>query len=332
MSLGIARVSLVVCVTALLCVSAASGASILTPYNVIVSGSFTDNGADMGGGLYAGGTASFTGTFAIADDPIGETLSQFPLSNSTNGKFDNTGTTLVVVGGVIAGTAKPSMGNFDATGSVDTSLDTTGAITATNPTSFADTAGTSFATLSTWLASQPQTSGDTVGYSNLYGNTITTITVTHSGPNYVNLTATELDAEEINFVGVSSTAWVIVNVDDTADTFGLGWGTYVNGTEVQTGDTNVVAEDILYNFSNATNVYLGGATTGSVLAPNALVTGDGNQFDGSLIAASFNSGSSGTEFHNLLFGGSTFTPEPAPIACVGLGLLALEYIRKRRRA
>ena len=68
----------------------------------------------------------FTGTFAIADDPIGETLSQFPLSNSTNGKFDNTGTTLVVVGGVIAGTAKPSMGNFDATGSVDTSLDTTG--------------------------------------------------------------------------------------------------------------------------------------------------------------------------------------------------------------
>lgn len=68
------------------------------------------------------------------------------------------------------------------------------------------------------------------------------------------------------------------------------------------------------------------------LPPNADVTGSGQQFDGSLVAASFNSGSGGgTEFHNLIFAGPTFTPEPAPAAIMGAGLIALAFFRRRRR-
>jgi len=60
------------------------------------------------------------------------------------------------------------------------------------------------------------------------------------------------------------------------------------------------------------------------------VTGGGGTFNGSLVAASFGYGSSGgTEFHNFIF--TSGTPEPAPIACVGLGLIALACVRRRRR-
>jgi hypothetical protein len=47
------------------------------------------------------------------------------------------------------------------------------------------------------------------------------------------------------------------------------------------------------------------------------------------VAASF---TGSAQFHNLNFLGPTFTPEPASIACVGLGLLGLAYFLKRRRA
>src|ERR1035438_8540245 len=58
----------------------------------------------------------------------------------------------------------------------------------------------------------------------------------------------------------------------------------------------------------------------------------GGQFVGSLVAASFTAGASGgTEFHNFTFQGTTFAPEPAPLACVGAGLIALALIRRRRQ-
>ncbi len=124
---------------------------------------------------------------------------------------------------------------------------------------------------------------------------------------------------------------MIVNVAGATDTVGLTWGTDFGGIQ-EVGDTATGAEDVLYNFYQATSIQLGGAMVGSVLAPDAAVTGNGQQFDGSLVAASFSSGTAGgTEFHNLIFAGTTFTPEPAPLACVGAGLIVLAFVRKRRR-
>ncbi|MGA8581913.1 MAG: PEP-CTERM sorting domain-containing protein, partial [Bryobacteraceae bacterium] len=64
-------------------------------------------------------------------------------------------------------------------------------------------------------------------------------------------------------------------------------------------------------------------------APTAAVTGDGGQFDGSLVAASFTrNATNGTYFYNYYFQGGQ-TPEPASVACVGVGLIALALLTKR---
>jgi hypothetical protein len=70
---------------------------------------------------------------------------------------------------------------------------------------------------------------------------------------------------------------------------------------------------------------------GSVLAPGANVTGGGGQFVGSLVAESFIAGTScgGTEFENFTFQGGG-TPEPAPVLFVGVGMMALAIILRRR--
>lgn len=342
MSFGVPRVSLVVCATAVLFVSAASGASILTPYNAIVSGYFVDTASDICGGLAAGGTVTLgTGgsSYNVADDLNGEAISSFPLSTSTNGKYTNIGTPFVTVGGVAnvtingttynTDTVKPNAGNYYvSSGSIDASADTTGASTSTNPVTFSTTFS-ALSTLSSGLGTQTTTSGGSVANA----NNVTTITVTQAGPNYVTVTATQLAADEIEFVGVSSSAWVIVNVAGSSVTLEPSWGTYFCtsagvGCAQETGDGATGAEDVLYNFYQANSVTLADTVVGSMLAPGAAVTDAGNQYDGSLVAASF---VGAAEFHNLNFAGSTFTPEPAPIAGVGLGLIALACVRRRRR-
>jgi choice-of-anchor A domain-containing protein len=69
---------LLVCFAALLSAADASAGSILTPFNVIVSGGFTETSDDVGGGLAVGGNASVPGSFSIADNLNGEALSSFP--------------------------------------------------------------------------------------------------------------------------------------------------------------------------------------------------------------------------------------------------------------
>jgi choice-of-anchor A domain-containing protein len=322
-------------------VSTASGASILTPYNVIVNGYFVDTASDICGGLAAEGTVTLGpggSSYNVGDDLNGEPISAFPLTNSTNGKFTNTGTPFVTVGGVTSttigtttyptDTAKPNAGNYFATGSIDASADSTGAVTSTNPVNFT-TAFTQFGSQAGTWGAMAQTSGDSVANA----NNVTTITITNPGANYVTVTTTQLAADEIEFVGVSSTSWVIVNVAGSSVTLEPAWGTYFctsAGTNCgqEAGDGATGAEDVLYNFYQATSVTMADTVVGSVLAPGAAATDTGAQFDGSLVAASF---LGSVEFHNLPFMGGA-TPEPAPVACVGLGLLALAYFRKRRRA
>ena len=273
--------------------STAPAASILTPYNVVVSGNFTDANTDVGGGLAVGGVAAMNG-FSIADALDGESLTAFPGPNGT------TGTAFIAAGGA-TGEASIFNGNWYFSGTDSTFYNNgTGNAVSSNPVTFS-TAFQQFTSVSTQLSNDSTTKGDSCTAS---GN-VTTCTVSASGLN-------------------------IINVSGATGT--LSGDIEINGAGNNGDNSPGGAQDVLFNFDQATAITLGGSSMGSVLAPDAAVTGDGGQFVGSLVAASFTAGASGgTEFHNFTFQGTTFAPEPAPLACVGAGLIALALIRRRRQ-
>ncbi|MGO9012464.1 MAG: choice-of-anchor A family protein [Bryobacteraceae bacterium] len=300
--------------------STAFGASLLTPYNVFVSGNFSDadrgTGGGVGGGLAVGGVATLGGSaatsIAIASNLLGESLTAFPSS-----------TTFIAAGGV-TGRGTLDTGNYYFTGTDNNFTNSgTGTKDASDPVNFT-TSMAQFTTLSTTWSTDAATSGD----SCTTAGTVTTCTVTQAGMNIINVADSAVaSGYTVHITGVSSADWVIINVAGTTDTLS---GTITSDGYAPAGNaTNAVAEDVLFNFYQATAVTLGGSVMGSVLAPTAAVTGDGGQFDGSLVAASFTrNATNGTYFYNYYFQGGQ-TPEPAPVACVGVGLIALALLTRR---
>jgi choice-of-anchor A domain-containing protein len=321
---GNTRYSPRVCAITLLFASAASATSILTPYNVIVSGNFSDGGIDCNGAAAVGGVATLGGGLNVGGDLDGEALTALPGSTTfiaagNGGTVNGLSGTLQLAAGnyYVYGTAGTIYNNGNPKGTLDTS----------DPINFSSTFA-QFQGTSAQISNEAQTAGDSVT-----GTGALTINVNQAGLNIIDLTAAQVaNAGSINFVGVSSSKWVLVNVSGTTDTLNLSGGTSFNGNQ-EVGDGATGAEDVLYNFYQATAVQLEGAVVGSVLAPNAVVTGSGYQFDGSLVAAQFAQGTGGgTQFHNLIFAGTSFTPEPASLACVGAGLFALAALYRKRRS
>ncbi len=300
----------------------ALGASLLTPYNVFVSGNFSDanrgTGGGVGGGLAVGGVATLGNTaansIAIASNLLGEPLTAFPSS-----------TTFIAAGGV-TGRGTLDTGDYYFTGT-DTHFvnDGTGTKDTSDPVNFA-TSMAQFTTLSTTWSGDAATAGD----SCTTAGTVTTCTVTKAGMNIIDVADSAVaSGYTVHITGVSSADWVIINVAGTTDT--LSGTITIDGYAPSGNTTNAVAEDVLFNFYQATAITLGGSAMGSVLAPTAAVTGDGGQFDGSLVAASFTrNGTNGTYFYNYYFQGGQ-TPEPLPVAGIGAGLIVLGLFRKRHR-
>jgi choice-of-anchor A domain-containing protein len=328
MSIGVSRASFVVCATALLFASAASGASILTPFNVIVSGNFSDACCDIRGGLAVGGNASLEPSMSIANYMLGESVTTFPGS-----------ATLIVAGTLTNGPAQLYNGNYYVHSGAVTNVGTGSSLSGL-PTGFTFSSQfTTFDTDSSTILADIPTSTDAVSVN---GSGQLQININNAGLNVIDLTSAQAATGDIDFVlgsglsfATSTTAsgntWVVINIAGTSPTLNVNSGVEVNGTAVTYGDTAYQSADILYNFYQATGtVTLDGSIVGSVLAPYAAVSDtSGQQFDGSLIAASF---TGDAEFHNLTFLGPTiYNPEPAPIACVGLGLIALACVRRRRR-
>jgi choice-of-anchor A domain-containing protein len=332
-----------VCAIALLFASVASADSILTPYNVETSGAFTDVGSiDVGGGLAAGGLVTFGGNNSIVARDLGsESLSAFSSYNSA---------TLVAAGGVTGSTsATVDNGNYYANGGSTTINCTgTGCKSVADPIASFTTVFQKFDTLATNLDNSTSKSGNgAVTISSQYGTTTISVPAANTGLSVLNITTqtqlNELAANVLAITGVSSTSWLVINVDASVASTPYvaalaGNSMTVDGNAASGDSTNAVVQDVLFNFYNATTVNLDGSVLGSVLAPYAAVhgAGGGDQFDGSLVAASFTGCtgtgcSSGTEFHNFIYLGGQ-TPEPAPFAIVGLGLIALAYIRRRRQA
>ncbi len=305
----------------------------LSAYNVFLSGSFTNNGSDIEGGLVAGGLISAPNWFAVMQGPAGEPLSAFGtsqltfistagLANTTYNMSDDGGNWYMVTGG----------GNVTNNGHGGVAL-------SSDPISIATQMQTDQST-SNYLSGMANTTGKAgTDYCTNTSTTVTTCYIYNAGLNVLNVGGTNgysaswfAKGMEVDISGISATQWAVLNFagsgaytvsgnlkldgQNSDGTPGTGVGTY--------------AQRLLYNFNASTSVTIeGSGFIGSMLAPNATVTDNANgQFDGQLIATSFNAGN--TEFHNYLYQGQ-LTPEPAPVAFMGAGLIFLFAWRNRRR-
>lgn len=126
---------------------------------------------------------------------------------------------------------------------------------------------------------------------------------------------------------------IIVNVAGTNLT--LGTGLYYNGNQ-NSGDSEADA-DILFNFAGAQTVAIDAQFDASILAPFAVLTGNG-QMGGNFIAAQI--GQTG-EVHNIEFTGTLPppsdpptgpVPEPGTLALMGTGVLSMAAAIRRKKS
>jgi choice-of-anchor A domain-containing protein len=130
------------------------------------------------------------------------------------------------------------------------------------------------------------------------------------------LTAAQLAAIPSFSVNLNGASTVVFNVSGNA----------VFNANDQSGTSG--ADNIIWNFYNASSVALNTQIGGTVLAPNATVSNN-NQIDGVLVA---NAWTGLGELHDYPFQGNLAVPEPASIAMLCLGLVGIGATRRRRHA
>lgn len=158
-------------------------------------------------------------------------------------------------------------------------------------------------------------------------------TVSKGGDNRYTLTATSdavfnLSADEFKMLKSITTNGhtVLVNVNGTNIRFDGGNNITVDGVQTM-GDRAKVA-NVLFNFRDATSIYLDGALYGSILAPNAALTTNHNLKGQIIVDNLVHSG----EIHAAAFTGvlpPTSVPEPATLVLMGSGLFGMWSIRRR---
>jgi choice-of-anchor A domain-containing protein len=135
------------------------------------------------------------------------------------------------------------------------------------------------------------------------------------------LTAKQLDEIPSFKIDLNGAKSVVINVSGTSIDFTANDESGVNG-----------ADDIIWNFYQATSVTLGTQIGGSVLAPGANVKNQ-NQIDGALVA---NSMTANGELHDYPYTGASplisAAPEPSTWALMlsGVGLAGLMFRRGRK--
>jgi choice-of-anchor A domain-containing protein/uncharacterized protein (TIGR03382 family) len=314
-------VTLITLVHPLECQGAALG--VANDYNVFVAGNFTATGADTGGRIAVGGTASFPGYYSIGD----AILDSFIAPNND---------TLDVGGNISVGPAQVYYGNNTdslAGNAYEGSLGKSTAVMIEGGSLVIGGANPiDFASQSSFLSSYAAQLGQATANSTVNNNGYGTITLTGTDPTLeiFDLPIADLGGSDSLYLNVNSSATVLINVMGTSVTTSNS-GFFLNGTQI-IGNTATGYDKILFNFYQATDIAFGGTFQGTVLAPNANVTGGNGQLDGGLIAQSYNGS---IEFHDLLFNGTlpaytAPTPEPAPFVLCGAGLVLLGMVRRRR--
>jgi len=142
-------------------------------------------------------------------------------------------------------------------------------------------------------------------------------------------------ASSVTFSLGSATSVIInVNVDSCVSNVCVFSPGSLNFTQGAVQRSTDYASIVLWNFVNATTLNLTNEFVGSILAPKAAVT-NANAIDGTLVAASDTSFSTG-ELHSHPYTGSfpgtpTAAPEPASLIVLGSGCTALVVLHRRRR-
>ncbi len=297
----------------LLPVSLEAGAlGVANAYNVFVFNNLSITGADTGGRIAVGGTASFPNYYSIGQHII----DTFSAPNNDN---------LVVDASIASGPANVFNGNaYEGVAGASTAAMNGGTLKVGggSPISVAAQA-VSLRAYATQLSQL--TANSTVSVS---GSSVT-LTGTDSKLEVFSLPIADLGGTFNLNINVNPLATILINVLGTSVTTSNS-GFFLNGTQV-IGDSALGYQKILFNFYQATNINFGGTFQGTVLAPNADITGSNGQVDGGLIAKSF-TGSS--EFHDLLFTGTlpAQTPEPGTwvMFMLGAGCVGLTRFKRRR--
>lgn len=96
------------------------------------------------------------------------------------------------------------------------------------------------------------------------------------------------------------------------------------------------ANNVIFDFVNATTLKFAGNWNGSILAPLANITQQGGNINGSVVVASIAQSNALNDSNNFagnlsgLVGMSTSVPEPASLVLLGIGALGAGLLRRRR--
>jgi choice-of-anchor A domain-containing protein len=279
-------------------------------YNVFIfgSGSFTSMDTDTMGDLAAGGNVS---------------LMNYSVASGIAGSSANPNPARLVVGGTL--TAQNGGVGSNQAGSIYTnstptltSFTATGGVHAQNLISSFSADQTQYTNLSASLAGLT-VNGTTSGL--LAGNTLD-FTGTSSGLNVFDVSGSTLSSSQTINISAPTGSTVLINVT------GSGTVDFQNGSVNETG---VSSASVLYNIASSTVDLVGSKDPkGSILAPNAGVTGGFGSLTGQLITDSY---SGNTQFNSSMFTGS-LTPVPLPAAFWLLisGVAGLRTLVRKTRA
>ena len=291
----------------------ASSLGAASPYNVFVFGDFTETGADTGGRLAVGGNASFANYYAVSQ-------SVKDLLSAPNNDY------LVVDGNILAGPVNLDAGNayVGGTGGSFVQFPGGGHLTSGGPSPIGTSPNVGVAAQAGYYTSYSNQLSQLAANGTVNNNGFGTITLTGTDPNLDVFTIAFALLGGNNSININDPvgATVLINVVGTSGST-TGASIKVNNNGANGDSTTADAQKVLFNFYQATSLTFGGSVIGSVLAPNANVTGSNGQLDGALIAKNY---TGTTEFHDLVFNGSLPSPVPEPgtwaMFLLGLGLLA----------
>lgn len=286
-----------------------------TGVNAFMTGNFSSANSDTGGSLAAGGNIS---------------LVNFGVATSTN----FTGQYAMVSGGdTTASNGAVYTGNVYVGGSnnIAASFNIGSGIVDGPP----DPAPIDFVTTGLYLQAVSQSLRNLGGAAvNVSGMSFTLDAANNSTAVFYLDSSQFCTGCSVNIVNVAAGSSVFVNVAGV-NVNGTNASYFINGQAISGGSSSPLARQVLFNYFEATSLYLNSGIQGSVLAPNADVVSAWGQMAGQLIARSYSSTCSNrndcgaVELYDFAFDGGFETPEPGTMALVAVGLAVL--MRRARK-